>query len=78
MKQKILSTVDNALYSKGKDLLLNSQYIATNLSPGNWSVLITTPSNLNSAGYECRVKEYWAWLSNYGVFGWSYYIVRSN
>lgn len=78
MKDKILAIVDNAITYKGDSLFLNSQYIATTLSPGSWSVLITTPSNLKYGGYECRVKEYWAWLTNYGRFGWSYYIVRSH
>ena len=41
---KVLALVDSAMVYHGDNLYQNAQYIATKLSPGNWSVLITTPS----------------------------------
>jgi len=45
-QQKIIEYVNDAATYNGKDIYKNAQYIATRLSPGSWSVLITEPAGL--------------------------------
>lgn len=71
LQAKILELVSQAVIYSGSNLNKNAEYIFTKLTPGRWSVVITTPTTANAV-YECHISDYWAILTNHEMYGWRY------
>jgi len=74
----VRAAIDLSNIYYGTDMDKNAQYIKSKMIPGNWSVYIWKGQyNASWTIYECRHLEFWGYLSDYGILGWSYYIVYS-
>jgi len=79
LKDLVRAAIDISIIYYAEDMGKNAQYIHKKLTPGSWTVYIWKNNYYEYwTVYECRHMEYWGYLSNYGTFGWSYYIVYAH
>ena len=70
----IEQSIEQASVYKGNNVPDNAYYISQKLNFGSWAVLVANPA-ANYGGFACNIKQY-AKLGNYGIYKWTYLIMR--